>query len=205
MKLVCVTMLVSFFCNEFASAAIIGRALGSAAPPTRLGQYDLEPFPALHVTLIRDVFSAAGPTGEVLFDQPLSRRRLGAGWGTWSHGYDGDVFYTNGRISATLILPPDTGAFIFYAEPNSGYTEFLATTDTGESLLSYPAYWRSDATGIAFYSTAGESISSIRVSTTYRDFAIGEFLIARVPEPGAGGWACLAAIFLRRKWVACAN
>ncbi len=192
------TICIGFFTCELASAAILGMSLGSAAPPRQVGDYDLEAFSLDPNPTIRDVFWAPGPTGNLLFDQSMSHRRIGAGWSTWSHGYSGDVYYTNGRVSITLILPPDTGAFVFYAEPNTSYLQFEAMVDTGERFLSGLAAWRQGATGLAIYSTEGETISSIRV-TTYTDFAIGEFLIARVPEPGAGLFVLAAAFLLRMR------
>src|SRR5918911_361832 len=95
--------------------------LGTGAPPATLGPYTMTPFPADPQALFADVTSVAGPKGNITFSYPVNHRRAGSyttGWLTWSHGYTGDVYYTNGGTSIELTLPSGTSAFYLYAEPN---------------------------------------------------------------------------------------
>ncbi len=49
---------------------------------------------------------------------PASVRQIGFGWATWSHGYTGNVYYTNGQTTIGGNLSAGVKAFYLYAEPN---------------------------------------------------------------------------------------
>jgi hypothetical protein len=169
---------------QTANASIQGQALGTAAPPSSLGAFTMTAFPDDPVAVFTNVSSVASPLGgNVTFSSPVSNREIGNGWATWSHGYTGDVYYTNGLTSLGLTLPASTGAFYFYAEPNPfAVFQFTAITDSG-TTLTQSADGSAGAAGFGFYTDASESIVSISISSTV-DFAVGEFGIAQVSDPG---------------------
>jgi len=168
-------------------------------PPATLGPWDMTPFPPDPTPVYTDVVEVASPLGgEVGFSIPLSHRVIGGGWCGWSHGYDGDVYYTMGQQSVMLTLPVGTAAFYFYAEPNWGYYhEFQAITDDGTTGIVYISHGY-DARYFGFYSLGGETIASIEITAT-ADFALGEFGIAMIPAPGAAGALVHAAVLTRRR------
>ncbi len=178
-----------------ASAQIVGYDLGTDAPPTDLGGYTFTAFPADPSPLNSITYSVASPLGGDLglaadLPPPYSYHlAVGQGWASWSHGYTGDVYSDNVSHAFTLTLPPSTGAFYFYAEPNPQYPvpiEATAdeTTPAGTSILSYVTGYYG-ANGFAFVAPAGSTITTIRVSSLY-GIAIGEFgIAAAVPEPAS--------------------
>ena len=71
---------------------------GTDAPPSSLCGLEMSPFPP-------DEAAAYGLSthprrawfrDEIGFSPAVSHRRIGSGWMSWSHGYTGDVYYTNG-------------------------------------------------------------------------------------------------------------
>lgn len=167
-----------------ASAAIIYIDLGTGAPPATVGGYTMTPFPTDVRLLSSDVTSVAAPGGGAVgFDVWMNLRTIGSGWATWSHGYTGDVYFSNGATAMNLTLQPGTHAFYLYLEPNPyDLFEFdvcSGTTCSGPRSI----HGHEGALGFAFYGTSGDTISSITISGPV-DFGIGEFGIARsVPEP----------------------
>ncbi len=172
-----------------APAAITGLAGGTAAPGAMLGPYTMTPFDLDGRPLYSAVPSVDSPLGgSVDFSDPLEHRRIGSGWLTWSHGYLGDVYYTNGLSTITMALPDQTVAFYFYAEPNplSLYT-IVATAQDGTELVQ-GINGDGGAAYYGFYGTPGSYIDNITVSASQPiDFAIGEFGIARAAVPAPAG------------------
>lgn len=170
---------------------------GTSAPPSTLGIYTLTPFQYddPRVGFVNDVPSPLG--GDVLFSSSMEVMTVGVEWGTWSHGYSGDVYAVdlqvlnvNSQYEVTLTLPPETGAFLFYAEPSfDGEFTISARLDDG-TLLTQEVQGTQGAAGFGFLAPDGGSLSSITVLSEIAniDFAIGEFSIARttalVPETG---------------------
>jgi hypothetical protein len=166
-----------------ASAAIIYTDLGTAAPPATLGSYTMTPFaddPRANFTNVTTVASPLG--GDVTFGAAMNLREIGAGWATWSHGYTGDVYYSNGATSASLSLPAGTAAFYLYAEPNP-FANFDIEVCSGAVCVTQSVSGSAGARGWGFHDGGGTPITSIAVSST-TDFAIGEFGIA-APEPAS--------------------
>jgi PEP-CTERM motif len=171
----------------------------TAAAPATLGQYTMTAFgDDARPTggLVSDVASPLG--GVVGFSPDVTHLEVGSGWATWSHGYTGDVYWTGGGLSLTLDLQ-GTGAFYFFAEPNP-QAPFTITAVVGGTTLSQVVDGLGGAKIFAVYTDDFASIDSITISST-RDFAVGEFGAAPVPEPstlllmGAG----LLATRLRRR------
>jgi hypothetical protein len=177
-------------------AEIVGVALGRRAPPAELGGYEMIPFPADERPLYDDVTSVSGPIGDILFDRPVNHRRLGAGWHIWGHGYEGDVYHTNGWAEVTLMLPPGTGSFIVYASSTNDWDEFTATATDGTSVSQLALYY--DGHGFGFYTDQADELTSITITAIY-DFAVGEFLIAPIPEPGTLPFLALAGLLTARR------
>jgi len=167
--------------SSFASITAVD--LGTGAPPASLGGYAITLFPDDGRPVINDVSDVPSPLGgDVTFSPDLSHRKIGTGWATWSHGYTGDVYYSNGATSITLGLPADTAAFLFYAEPNPFAVFTITATANDGTLLSVDVDGFAGANGYGFYTTA-TALTSITVSSSI-DFAVGEFGIAKgvIPE-----------------------
>jgi hypothetical protein len=173
----------------------------TAAPPTTLGQYTMTAFGDDVRPIFTSVSDVTSPLGGVVeFSTPLEHREVpSGGWQTWSHGYTGDVYWTVGGLSVTLDLPAGTGAFYFYAEPNP-QAPFSITAVVDGQIQTQVVNGLGGATIFAVYTDDFAEIDSISISSS-RDFAIGEFGVAAVPEPstlllmGAG----LLATRLRRR------
>jgi hypothetical protein len=166
-----------------ARAEIIVTALDEGSPPPEtLGDYMMQAFPPDDRPLFEDVLDVSGPTGDVQFEPAREHRRIGSGWLVWGHGYtEGDVYYHwDGDV--TLTLAPITGAFIVYASANAS-AEITATANDDTSLTQ-EAYWADPAVGWGFHATDDSELLSITLSSTWGgDYAVGQFLIAPVPEP----------------------
>jgi len=160
---------------------------GTAAPPPTLGPYTMTPFANDPVAIGSLVSSAPAPVGSVGFSPSLTNFEIGSGWATWSHGYTGDVYYTNGGTSTTLTMPANTVAFYLYAEPNPfGFFDITATTNNGTTSGPIPVDGAGGAKYFGFYATAPDTIATIAVSSTV-DFAVGEFGIAYNSPPDCSG------------------
>jgi hypothetical protein len=181
-------------------ASITGAALGTDTPPPVLGPYTMIGFPADSQAEFALVTSVASPIGGTVdFSAELEHLIAGSSWATWSHGYAGDVYYTNGAMSVTLTLPSNTGAFYLYAEPTPFDTFQITATAQDGTQISQSVTGASGACGYGFWATGGDLISSIGVVCDGADFAVGEFGIARVPEPATMALLGLGSLVLLRK------
>jgi PEP-CTERM motif len=161
-------------------------------PPATVGGIAVTPFlpdPRPIFASVRDVPTPFGGTLDL--GRLHSHRRVGAGWGSWSHGYTGDVYSTDGATTDTLILPAGTTAFYFYVEPGPfaerpyTVTATSSTGDTATTTLLVEGFAGAEFIGV--YATSGQTIGSIALSST-DTFAIGEFGISGVvgaPEPSS--------------------
>jgi hypothetical protein len=188
------------------SAQIIGYDLGTDAPPTDLDGYTFTAFPADPSPINTITYSITSPLGGdlVLATELLPpysyHLAVGQGWATWSHGYTGDVYSDNASHGFTITLPPSTGAFYFYAEPNPQYPVPVTvtadeTTPAGTSISTYVTGYYG-ANGFAFVAPAGSTITTIRLTSLY-GIAVGEFgIAAAVPEPGSSAVMVAAGLIV---------
>ena len=114
---------------------------------------------------------------------------VGTTWGsavTWGHGYLGPVFYSASN-PVTLTLPANTKAFYFYTQsPDIGTWNITAATDSGATSgpisVSTGFSAPTSANGFGFYSTAGENITSITItSSAFPGLGLAEFGISTGP------------------------
>jgi MYXO-CTERM domain-containing protein len=184
-----------------ASGAIQVADLGTAAPPATLGGYTLVPFGDDARPNFIDVPGVSvpdgAPFGGITFSPDLNKRSIGDGWATWSNGYTGDVYFSNGATSISIALPAGTGAFYFYAEPDPFDTFSITATANDGTSLTVPVAGQAGANGYGFY-TDGPALTSITVSSSVA-FAVGEFGIARVPTPGSGALALAGLGLIARR------
>jgi len=139
--------------------------------------------------------------GSLDFDAPHSLRHIGYGWATWSHGYTGEVFYTNGATFMGYDLNlAGVSAFDAYVEPNSDtgghYTITAFGSAGGEATVEFYTPWAYGARHFGFYAE-DEALQRIEVSAT-GDWAIGEWRVG-TPAPGAAGLLILAGLRGRRR------
>lgn len=158
---------------------------GTGAPPATLGPYTMTPFGAdPQPAGGASVSSVAAPTGgSVGFNPALKHYKVGSIWATWSHGYTGDV-YANapGGLSGVLTLPPNTGAFYLYAEPNEFGSFTISAAAQDGTMASVGVEGDGGAQYFGFYGTGGDTIDTITVTAPAgaNGYAVGEFGIAVV-------------------------
>jgi len=159
-----------------ANADILFQNLGTAAPPATIGSHTMTPFDAAPQNAIPDgtsgitIIPGNPGSGELSINHSASKFTAPYSWvSEWAGGNVGAVYRINPYNEVnevTLTLPAGTTAFYFYTSPHAyGTYDMSAVTDTGVSSGMIPvATGDGGSSGFAFYSTAGESISSITVS-----------------------------------------
>jgi hypothetical protein len=182
-------ILLGFVNFAGAIGVLTGVPLGTAAPPGTLGGWSMTPIGADASPLDSFVTSV----GSITFNQAVRHDQIGNGWGTWSHGYAGNVYDTGSSLdptSLTLTMGGPTSAIYFYTEPvNFDNFTFTATTDSG-ATLTQTVNGDGGASGFGFYATGSDFISSITVTGTDADgFAIGEFGLNNGPGVPEGGYS----------------
>lgn len=159
---------------------------GTEAAPTSLGPYTMQTMDPAPGELGEAFSEIEGPTGTIGFSEPFDYARVGEGWQTWSNGYTGAVFEikhlnSEGIVEGTLTLPPNTGAFYLYAEPDE-FENFSVTATTEDGATSGPTtvFGEYGAKYLGFYASCGTAITTIRLTDGEGDPAlgIGEFAIA---------------------------
>jgi hypothetical protein len=172
-------------------------SLGTAAPPGTLGGFSMTPIGADPSALDSMVSSV----GSISFNQAVRHDQVGNGWGTWSHGYGGNVYDTGSSLtptSLTLTMGGLTSAVYFYTESvNFSTFSFTATAADG-TTLTQNINGNGGAAGFGFYGTGGDTITSITVTGTDADgFAIGEFGLNGTPSvPDSGSSLVYASLAL---------
>lgn len=158
-------------------------------------------FPA--IVQFSDVSSLTLNGGTVIgTSSAVNKRTVGNGWGTWSGGYTGDVFYTNGQTALDFTATAN-GGLGFEMEPNPfDIYEMILTLSDG-SVISQMVTGNA---GAAFFGWVGAGVDSFNVSSRV-DFAFGRFVeaeLAEVPEPISAallGIGLLGISMTRRKSV----
>ncbi|MCC6678688.1 MAG: hypothetical protein IT436_16265 [Phycisphaerales bacterium] len=189
-------------------ADIEGLALGTSPPPGQLGIWTMLAAP-FDGRLFSDVTSVPGQIfTTITFSQPMSCRQVGFGWATWSHGYTGNVYYTNSATTITLGVLGERlhrGAFSLYAEPNPfGVFTMIATGSDGVSAVTFTegVDGSGGAKGWAFYTTSEPwGIDSVTITSDV-DFAVGEFATGYIPAPGGLALAGFIALRPARRRIA---
>ena len=167
---------------------------GTAAPPPSLGGAPMMAFGPDPQPLFADVTTVTGPTGDITFSSALSHRRIGSGWATWSHGYTGDVYFSDGT-QVVITLPEGTWQFYFYAEPNV-FNVFNVTATAQDGTTSGPIAvdGRSGATYFGFFSLGTPLVSiTVDVDPGAGGFAVGEFGIGTT-KPSSNPRADVAVV-----------
>jgi hypothetical protein len=138
------------------------RAAGDAGPYT-MTAFGPDPRPLNDGT----VSGVSDPAGTLSFSPPLNHSRVGNGWATWSHGYTGDVYWTNTGSTIMITLPAGTRAFYLYAEPNA-FALFNVTATAQDGTTSGPVAVQGNggAAYFGFYATGTPNIATITVTTT---------------------------------------
>lgn len=160
---------------------------GTGKPPRTLGGFPMTRFGPDDSPLSRQPTTKAidGPNGTVSLSRDVAHRRVGRrrGWGTWSNGYHGDVYFDPGT-SLTLQVPSSTLAFFLFVEPNrAGRHSITVTARTANPKL--PGRATSGPRGVqghagarffGFYANpqAGIETVTIKAARGAQGFAFGE-------------------------------
>ena len=196
-----------------ANAALVFQNLGNAAPPATLGTHAVTPF-AIPPQAALAEFSAVSnipgaPGGGLLGISPAAYKVTdGVSWNastTWPGGYAGPMYFSNLATTETLTLPANTKAFYFYVESNYYFNSYVytATTDSGATSAPLVVEGRSGGNGFAFYSTAGENITSITVNGV--DLSGGGFVIGQFGINAGPATTCASEGYTGTKLTWCKN
>lgn len=144
--------------------------------------FDMVDVPDPGLPEFTDVTTLPSPKGDLTFDPAVNYRLIGSSWGTWSHGYTEEVYYSNGATSTIIRLPDETNAFDLYVEPNPfSVIDITVTAQNGTTTsLTQAVDGSGGAKYYGFYALAGDLIDRITISASV-DFAIGEFRLATTP------------------------
>lgn len=129
---------------------------------------------------------------DITFGAPVNIRTIGAGWGTWSGGYTGQILFTNGATSLSGTFGAPVDAFGFFSEPDPfSIHSFTLSLSDGSSINGN---FNGDA-GAGFLGWVGASITGFTISSDV-GFAIGDFYtgsVSAIPEPAS--WLTMIAGF----------
>ncbi len=105
---------------------------------------------------------------------------IGAGWASWSHGYTGEVFWTQGSTTTTINMPSGVGAYDCYIEPNPFAVHSFTVTGTASDASDVTIIVTADGSGGAshfgFYSTGSCCLTSVTITGAV-DWAMGELRV----------------------------
>lgn len=173
---------------------------GTSAPPGTLGGYPMFAFPTnagADKSMVSTVPFWNGGTMN-LTTTPAELDHIGSSWATWSHGYSGAVYWTDGMVSdhQTLQLPANIQAFYMYIQPNYLLDSFEFMITSGGESTSMIVNGNGGAKYVGLYSDdITQSLGSLTIfdmsQGNSEGFAIGEFAsnvpppISGIPEPGS--------------------
>ena len=153
---------------------------------TNLG-FNMVTVPDPSLAAFTNVTTLSSPLGNLTFTPSVNYRKIGSGWTSWSHGYTGEVYYSNGATSIQIDLPASIAAFDLYVEPEPfNIFNITVTAQNGTTTsLTQPVDGNAGAKYFGFYGTGGDLIDKITVSSSV-DFAVGQLRLAKpVPEPAS--------------------
>lgn len=163
-----------------ALAAVVFVNLGTAAPPSALGPFAVTPYDQGPQAAIPNMSNTSVIPGSPIAPGTttsfaVQKRAVGDGWTSWSHGYGGPVFYTVPKVPPLALTIAPARAFYVYVEPAAFGSPFAVTVVTNGGGASGPVFVAAagGATGFGFYTTAGESITTVTIDA----------------DPNAGGFA----------------
>jgi len=159
---------------------------GTNGPPATMGPYTMQTFSPDSTGEYSTESSITSPIGQVGFDEPASHLIVPSSWATWSNGYTSDVYQSqnelpDGGYEITLTLPPGTGAFYLYGEPDAFQSySMTATANDGTTSGAEQVEGEAGASFFGFYASCGHTVSSVTVDEGAGDdgMAVGEFGIA---------------------------
>ncbi|MBX3023649.1 hypothetical protein KF840_01935 [bacterium] len=161
-------------------AAVVFVNLGTAAPPSTLGPFAVTPYDQGPQAAIPNMSNTSVIPGspippDTTTSFAVQKRTVGDGWTSWSHGYGGPVFYTVPKVPPLALTIAPARAFYVYVEPAAFGSPFAVTVATNGGGASGPVFVDAagGATGFGFYTTAGESITTVTIDA----------------DPNAGGFA----------------
>lgn len=184
------------------AAILVDTSPGTGAPPSTLGGYAMQAFPAdptAEGTMTTQLTppAAAPVTGNLNFTSAVEHMKAGSVWDTWSHGYTGDVYFNADHDLMIFQLPVGTLAFSLYVQPNLK-DDFQFGVVSGVTVTLLNINGNGGARYVGFYTDdLLDPLTFAYVQQTTNDsdgFAVGEFMINAIPEPGA--WAGLTALGL---------
>ncbi len=139
-------------------------------------------------TLAAGDFVPLDHSGNLAFSKDMLIEKIGDGWATWSHGYGGEVAWTNGASSVSgTFSGSGSQAFGMEIEPNDFGTHTITVTLSDGSVIEQDVTGDSGADFFGWTST-DEEVNSFDI-TSDGDFALGNIVEggstneATVPEP----------------------
>ena len=168
--------------SALAEGVVFVGTVDKAAPPATLGPYTMTPFPP-DLRPEGAVTTVPAPSSELVFSTTASHYTVGFSWGSWGHGYAGDVYYFSGALEASLTLPANTRAFYLYIDGNSYSTEEVYAIVDGVTY-TLPGGGLNGATYFGFYSlSAPITTITFGADAISGGVCIGEFGIYTDPAP----------------------
>lgn len=150
--------------------------------------FNLTPVPNGAEAVGTDLSTLNSPLGEIGFSPSVNKRQIGNGWLTWSNGYQGEVYFTNGVPTLDIKLP-NLAAFDFYAEPdvfNPFTISAVAQSGKTSDVLSQVVNGNAGAKYFGFYSDDPlDLIQSIQITADpgSNGFAIAQMRGAKATVP----------------------
>jgi hypothetical protein len=172
---------------------------GTSAPLGTLGGYPMFAFPtdagADRSTVSTVPFWNGGTMN--LTTTPAELDHIGSSWATWSHGYSGAVYWTDGMVANQQVLqfPADIQAFYMYIQPNfKDSFEFMFTSGGESATLMVDGNGGAKYIGL-YTDVITDSLGTLTIMDMSQGnsegFAIGEFAsnvappVSGIPEPGS--------------------
>jgi hypothetical protein len=168
---------------EVVFAAHEGTILGTGAPPATFHGWTMTAVPSDTRATSVSYWSVEGlGAGDpIQFNPQVIHYEVPTSWATWSHGYTGDVYYSNG-VTVAITFPQDTCAFIFYAEPNNFDPHTMTIEYASGYIITQAVVGQSGAYGFAItYDIEYGAPTSVTVSApaAAAGFAVGEFYMSQ--------------------------